>query len=199
MDHQGIPSSHLWRCRSLCQTWEEKPRPRGLGRGQESPTASSLGLISCKMFLHHRFSSVPQSCLTLCDHLGLQHSRLPCPSPTTGACSKFMSIESVMPSNHPIFCRPLLLPSIFPSIRVFSNESVLHIRWPKDWSFSLSISPSNEYSGLLSFRIDWLDLLAVKGLSRVFSNSRVQKHQFFNTQLYLRSSSHIHTWLLEKP
>ena len=77
---------------------------------------------------------------------------------------KLMSIESVMPSNHLILCRPLLLPpSIFPSIRVFSNESVLHTRWPKYWSFSFSISPSNEYSGLISFRMDWLDLLAVQG------------------------------------
>ena len=77
---------------------------------------------------------------------------------------KLMSIESVMPSNHLILCRPLLLlPSIFPSIRVFSNESVFHIRWPRYWSFSFSINPSNEYSGLISFRIDWLDLLAVQG------------------------------------
>ena len=77
---------------------------------------------------------------------------------------KFMSIESVMPSNHLILCRPLLLlPSIFPSIRVFFNESVLRIRWPKYWSFSFNISPSNEYSGLISFRIDWLDLLPVQG------------------------------------
>ena len=76
---------------------------------------------------------------------------------------KLMSIESVMPSNHLILCHPLLPPSIFPSIRVFSNESVLHIMWPKYWSFSFSISPSNEYSGLISFRIDWLDLLAVQG------------------------------------
>ena len=75
-----------------------------------------------------------------------------------------MSIEAVMPSNHLILCHPLLLlPSIFPSIRVFSNESVLHIRWPKYWSFSFNISPSNEYSGLVSFRMDWLDLLAVQG------------------------------------
>ena len=75
-----------------------------------------------------------------------------------------MSIESVMPSNHLILCRPLLLlPSIFPSIRVFSNESVLHIRWPKYWSFSFSICPSNEYSGLISFRMDWFDLLEVQG------------------------------------
>ena len=99
---------------------------------------------------------------------------------------KLMSIESVMPSNHLILCRPLLLPSsIFPSFRVFSNESVLHIRCPKYWSFSFSISPSNEYSGLISFRMDWLDLLAVKGLSRVFSNTAVQKHQFFGAQLSL--------------
>ena len=76
---------------------------------------------------------------------------------------KLMSIESVMPSNHLILCCPLLLPSIFPSISVFSNESVLHIRWPKYWSFSFSISPSTEYSGLISFRIDWLDLFAVQG------------------------------------
>ena len=86
------------------------------------------------------------------------------------------SIVSVMPSNHLILCRPLHLPpSIFPSIRVFSNESVLHIRWTKYWSFSFSISPSNEYSGLISFRVDWLDLLAAQGLSRVFSNTTVQK------------------------
>ena len=89
---------------------------------------------------------------------------------------KLMSIKSVMPSNHLILCRPfLLLPSIFPSIRVFFKESVLYIRWPKYWSFSFSISPSNEYSGLISFRIDWLS----KGLSRVFSSTKVQKYQFF--------------------
>ena len=76
---------------------------------------------------------------------------------------RLMSIGSVMPSNHLILCRPLLLPSVFPSIRVFSNESVLHIRWPKYWSFSFSISPSNEYSGLISFRMDWLDLFAFQG------------------------------------
>ena len=80
---------------------------------------------------------------------------------------KLMSIESVMPSNHLILCCPLLLPpSIFPTIKVFSNESVLHNRWPKYWSFSFNISPSNEYSGLISFRIDWLDLLAVQGVAK---------------------------------
>ena len=112
---------------------------------------------------------------------------------------KLMSIESVMLSNHLILCHPLLLlPSIFPSIRVFSNESALHMRWPKYWSFSFSISPSNEYSVLISFRMDWLDLLQSKGLSRVFSNTTVQKHQFFGAQLSSQSNSHIHTWPLEK-
>ena len=87
---------------------------------------------------------------------------------------KPMSIELVMPSNHLILCRPLLLlPSIFPSIRVFSNESALRMRWPKYWSFSFSISPSNEYSGLISFRIDWFDLLAGKGLLRIFSSTTI--------------------------
>ena len=96
---------------------------------------------------------------------------------------KLMSIESVMPSNHLILCHTLLpLPSIFPSIRVFFNESILHIRWPKYWSFSFSISPSNEYFGLVSFRIDWLKS---KRLSRGFSNTTVQKHQFFGPQLSL--------------
>ena len=99
---------------------------------------------------------------------------------------KLMSIASVMPSNHLIFSHPLLLPpSIFPSIRVFSNESILCIRWPKHWSYSFSISPSNEYSGLISFTMDWLNLLLSKGLSRVLSNTTVQKHQSFGIQLSL--------------
>ena len=97
---------------------------------------------------------------------------------------KLMSIESVMSSNQLILFRPLLLPSILPSIMVFSNESVLHIRWPKYWSFSFSTSPSNEYSGLISFRTGWISLQS-KGLSRVFSNTTVQKHQFFGAQLSL--------------
>ena len=104
---------------------------------------------------------------------------------------KLMSIESMIPSNHLILCcLLLLLPSMFPSIRVFSSESVLCIRWPKYWSFSFSISPSNEYSGLISFSMDWLQS---KGLSRVFSSTTVQKHQFSGAQLSLWSSSHIHT------
>ena len=105
------------------------------------------------------------------------------------------------------WCHPTISSSVVPffshlqfisSIRVFSNESVLCIRWPKYWSFSFSISPSNEYSRLISFRMDWLDLLAVQGLSRIFSITTVWKHQFFSTQSSLSSSSEICTWLLEK-
>ena len=99
---------------------------------------------------------------------------------------RLMCIESVMPSNHFICCHPLLfLPSIFPSIRVFSSESVLPIRYPKYWGFSFSISPSNEYSGLISFRMDWLDLLAVQGTLKSLLQHPFQKHQFFSTQLSL--------------
>ena len=113
---------------------------------------------------------------------------------------KLMSVESVMPSSHLTLCHPLLLlPPIPPSIRVFSNESILRMRWPKYWSFSLSISPSNEHPGLIFFRMDWLDSLQSKGLSRVFSNTTVQKHQFFSAQPSSQSNSHIHTWPQEKP
>ena len=131
---------------------------------------------------------------------GLQHARPPCPITNSQSLLKLMSIELVMSSNHLILCHPLLpLPSIFPSIRVFSNESVLCIRWSKYWSFSFSISPSNEYSGLISFRMDRLDLLAVQGTL----NSLLQHHSlkasilrcsaFFIVQL---SQPYI---LLEKP
>ena len=102
-------------------------------------------------------------------------------------------MESVVPSNHLILCRLLLLPSILSSIRDFSNESVLCIRWPKYWSFNFNISPSHEYSRLISFRMDLLDLLAIQGLSRVFSNTTVQKYQFFGAQLSLVQLSHPYT------
>ena len=103
-------------------------------------------------------------------------------------------IQPVMPSSLLILCRPLLLlPSIPPSIRVFSSESTLRMRWPKYWSFSLSISPSNEHPGLISFRMIWLDLLAVQGTLKVFSSTAVQKHQFFGAQLSSQTNSHIHT------
>ena len=97
---------------------------------------------------------------------------------------KLMTIDLVMPSNHLILCCPLFLPpSIFPSIRVFSSESVLCIRWPKYWSFSFSISPLEECLGLISFKVDWFDLLGAQGLSRGFSNTTVQKHQFLLARL----------------
>ena len=113
---------------------------------------------------------------------------------------KLMSIESVLPPNHLILCRPsLLLPSVFPSIRVFSSESVLHIRWPKYWSLaSASVLPMS-VQDIFSFRIDWFDLLEVQGLSRVFSNTTIWKHQFFGAQPSSWSNSHIHIWLPGKP
>ena len=115
---------------------------------------------------------------------------------------KLMSIESVMPSNHLILCRLLLLlPSIFPSIRVFSNESALHIRWPKYWSFSFSISPSNEHSGLVSFRMDRfpLDLLAVQGTLKSLLQHHSSKASIFGAQPSLWSNFHICICLLEMP
>ena len=109
------------------------------------------------------FSSVAQSCPTLWTTWTAAHQASLFIT-NSWSLLKLMSTKSVMQSNHPILCHPLLLlPSIFPSIRVFSSESVLHIRWPKYWSFRFSISPFNEYSGLISFRMDWLDLLAVQG------------------------------------
>ena len=131
-----------------------------------------------------QFSPVPQSCLTACDPVdcsipGLPvHQQLRC-------LLKLMSIESVMPSNHLILCRPLLLPpSIFPRIRLFSNESVLRIRWPKYWRFSFSISPSNEYSGLISFRLDWLDLLVVQGTLKSFLQHHSSKASIFRCSAF---------------
>ena len=116
-----------------------------------------------KIFIIIWFSSVFKLCLTLWPH-GLQHAKTSITITNSQRLLKLMSIESMMPSNHLILYRPLLLlPSIFLSIRVFSSESIIHIRWPEYWSFSFSISSSNEYSGWISFRMDWLDLLAVQG------------------------------------
>ena len=113
---------------------------------------------------------------------------------------RLTSIESVMPSSPLILCLPLfLLPSIPPSIRVFSNESTLRMRWPKYWSFSFSIIPSKETPGLIPFRMDWLDLLAVQGTLKSLLQHHSSKHQFFGAQPSSQSNSHIHTWLLEKP
>ena len=141
-------------------------------------------------YLHYQFSSVAQSFPTLRPH-GLQASLS---ITNSQSLLKPLSIESVMPSNHLILYRPLLLlPSIFPSIRGFSNKSALRIRWPKYLSFSFSINPSNEHPGPISFRMDWLVSLQCKGLSRVCSNTTVQKHQFFSAQSSLWSSSHTDT------
>ena len=143
--------------------------------------------------------SLAQSCPTLCNSMDYSTPGFPVLHISQSSL-RLTSIESVMPSSHLILCRPLLLlPPIPPSIRVFSNESTLHMWWPKYWSFSFSISPSNEHPGLISFRMDWLDLLQSKRLSRVFSNTTVQKHKFFGAQLSSQSNSHIHTWPLEKP
>ena len=121
----------------------------------------SMGFLQARIS-SVQFSSVTQLCLTLCEPMDCSTPGLPVLT-NSQSLLKLTSIESVMPSNHLILCHPLLLPpSIFPSIKVFSNESVLRMRWPKDWSFSFNMSPS-EYSGLISFRIDWLDLLAVQG------------------------------------
>ena len=127
-------------------------------------------------------------------------ARQACRSTTNSwSLPKPMSIESVMPSSHLILCHPLLLlPPILPSISVFSNESTLLMRWPKYWSLSLNISPSNDTQDWS--RLGWTGWISLqsKGLSRVFSNTSVQKHQFFSTQLSLWSNSHIYTWLLER-
>ena len=121
------------------------------------------GLRDCVQYFRFSSSSVAQSCLTLCNSMDCSISGFPVIT-NSRSLLKLMSIESVMPSSHLILCHPLLLlPSIFPSIRVFSNESVLCIKWPKYWSFNFNISPSNEHSGLISFKMDWLDLLAVQG------------------------------------
>ena len=123
---------------------------------------------------------------------GLQHPSFPFHHQLPDLL-KLMSIESVMSSNHLILCHPLLLlPSIFPSIRVFSNESALSIRWPKYWSFSFSIIPSNKIPGLITFRMDWMELPAVQGTLKSLFQHHSQKHQFFSAQPSSQSNSHDH-------
>ena len=129
------------------------------------------------------FSSVlfiSQSCLTVCDPVN-------CSMPGLSVHHQLPSVKSMMPSSHLILCHPLfLLPPMLPSIRVFSNESTLHMRWPKYWSFSFSISPSNEYSGLISFRMDWLDLLAVQGTLKSTSCNILK--EYFHLCVQIRNS-----------
>ena len=131
---------------------------------------------------------------------GLQHTRLPCPSPTPGIYSNSCPLSQwCHPTISSPVCPLLLPPSIFPSIRIFPNESILRIRWPKYWSFSFSISPSNEYSGLIPFRMDWLDLLAVQGTLKSLLQHHSSKASILRCSASSWSNSHIHTWLLKKP
>ena len=148
----------------------------------------SFTILPCwvNFFLMFPYScySVTKSCLTLCDPMDYSTYQASLYFIISWGLLKPMSIELLMSSNHFILCQPLLLLlSIFPSIKVFSNESSLHIRWPKYWSFSFSISPSNVYSGLISSRIDWFDLLAVQGTLKVFSSTTIWKHRVFTKDL----------------
>ena len=159
--------------------------------------------IFCAFLPYPVISSNPENCFVVVQSL----SRVPLFGTSwTAACEasvsftisqsllKLMSIESVILSNHLILCcHLLLLSSVFPSIRVFSNESALPIKGPKHWKLSFSINPSSEYSGLISFKIDWFNLLAVQGTLKSLPSTTVQKHQFFGSQPYLWSNSHIHT------
>ena len=145
------------------------------------------------VYVSVQFSSVTHSCPTLCDPMDCSTPGFPIHHQLL-ELTQTRVIKSVMPSNHLILCSPLLLlPSIFPGIKVFANQSDLPIKWPKRRSFTFSISHSNEYSGLISFRMhSWMTLMS-KGLSKIFSNTTVQKHQFYSTQLSLWSNFHIHT------
>ena len=151
--------------------------------------AKLMNLEGYSPLLGHQFCSVTQSCPTLCDPMTVA-CQASLSITNTQSLLKFMSIQSGMPSNHIILCHPLLLlPSIFPSMRVFSNESVLCIRWPKYWSFSFIVSPFSEYSGLISCRMDWLDLPAVQGtlkspLQHHSSKASIlQRSAFFTVQV----------------
>ena len=157
-----------------------------------SPMSISKWIFSSVQFSHSVVSN------SLQPH-GLQHARLSSLSLTNSqSLLKLMSIKSVMPSNHLILCRPLLLlPSVFPSIKVFSKKSVLHIRWPKYWRFSFSISPSNKYSGLISFKIDWFDLLAVQEtLKRLLQHHSSKASILWHSAFFMVQLSYS-SWLLE--
>ena len=181
--------------RTKCESWKVPPH---------SLPTSSLTLVNPFIYFLHlwvQFSSVQLlSRVRLFETPWKAARQATLSIANSRSLLKLISIESEMPSKHLILCRPLpLLPSILPSLRVFSNVSVLFIRWPKYWSFSFSVSPSNEYSGLISFRMDWLDLLAVQGTLKSLLQHHSSKHQFFGAQPSSQSNSHIHTWPQEKP
>ena len=209
-------SIHAWEI-----SWTEDPWGRELDMTEQltlsSAVISTLSIIS---FLHSSQQHSEESCViapilslrklmlqfshsvmsnSLTSH-GLLHARLPCPSPTIGACSNSCPLSR--------WCHPIISSSVvpfpsylqsFPAPGFFSNESVLCIRWPKYWSFSFNISPFNEYSGLISFRINWLDHLAARGTLKSLPRHHSSKASILWPSAFLWSNSHIHTWLLEKP
>ena len=163
----------------FCSNWNSCTLLIGVPFGiinYSNPVAESIKITDMHILSNSLSRYVVQSlsCVRLFATPWTATSQASCPSPSPWSLLKLMSVESVMPSNHLFLCHPLLsLPSIFPSIRDFSNESALCIRWPKYWSFSFSISPFSEYSGLISFRIDWFDLLAVPWTLKIFSSTTV--------------------------
>ena len=152
---------------------------------------SNLKTLIFLQTVNHQFSSIAQSCPTLCNPMDCSTPGLPVHHQLS-ELAQTLSIELVMPSNHLVPCHPLLLPpSIFPSIRVFSNESALHIRWPKYWSFIFNISPSKEHPGLISFRMDWLDLLAVQGtLKSLFQHHSSKASVLWCSAFFIVQLSH---------
>ena len=206
-DGKNLIQKYYWK---HCECSWNRGEVRGSHRGKGKRMKAFLRVSqqNCHMWEQTRRVSCSYALKNLSSVQSLSHVRLcnsmDCNTPTgfpvlhiSLSLLKLMSIELVMPSNHLILCRTLLLsPSILPSIRVFSNESVIHIRWPKYWSISFNISPPNEHSGLISFRVDWLDLLAAQGTlesspTPQFKNISYSGSAFFIVQL--------HTWLLEKP
>ena len=162
--------------------------------------AMAFLLLSVSAYINPELLFLLFSCQVVSNCLwphGLWHTKLPCPSLSPGVCSNSCPWSQWCHST--ISSSVFLLPSVFPSIRSFSNESVLLIRWPKYWSFSFSISLSSEYSGLISLRIDYFDFFAVQGLYGVFPSTTIWKHQLFGAQPSLWSNIHACTWLLEKP
>ena len=180
--HRKQETANAWKGHSMLLP-DILPPPLPPSCKQHPEFCSLYNALSCQ------FSSVTQSRPTLCDHMDHSTPGLPV-HPNSRSLLKLMSIESVMPSNQLILCHPLLLPSIFPSIRVFSNESALHIRWPEYWGFS--IRPSSEYAGLISFRMDWLDLLAVQGTLKSLLQHHSSKASILRYSAS-QSNSYIHT------